>query len=227
MAAVTSSPSAPVPRRSFVERMAEIYHERQSLQLCCQHALNNLLQKKTFTKADLDRISVKLHSASMAMARDGGGGRPSAKRFFRQLFSFNQHRSVLGTGYYDVNVLEAALLNQGLDLEWFDMRRSVFEIDLEDDEDLEASSDSDSDSGAKLGRRLIGMIIHTPEDHWQSVRWFPVRDEETGQLVKEWWNLDSKLDFPTILGRAGRVKAWLDKRADVQILLVYSPMGHI
>ncbi len=37
----------------------------------------------------------------------------------------NPHRSVLGTGNYDVNVIMAALHSRGLAAVWWDKRRSV------------------------------------------------------------------------------------------------------
>jgi hypothetical protein len=33
-----------------------IYHERQSLQLCALHVINNLLQDRAMLKSDLDAI---------------------------------------------------------------------------------------------------------------------------------------------------------------------------
>ena len=43
-----------------MEEDTSVYHERQQLQLCALHVLNNLLQEqKAFTKADLDQICNK------------------------------------------------------------------------------------------------------------------------------------------------------------------------
>lgn len=81
----------------------KIYHERQTKQLCALHALNNLFQSpSTFSKQDLDAICKELSPDSRI---------------------FNPHRSVLGLGSYDVNVIIAALSKKGLDVVWFDKRK--------------------------------------------------------------------------------------------------------
>lgn len=80
----------------------KIYHERQSKQLCALHALNNLFQNPSFSKQDLDTLCKELA--------------PDHK-------IFNPHRSILGLGCYDVNVIIAALSKKDLDVVWFDKRK--------------------------------------------------------------------------------------------------------
>lgn len=80
-----------------------IYHERQSKQLCALHALNNLFQNpNAFTKQELDAICKELA--------------PDAR-------IFNPHRSVLGFGCYDINVIISALAKRNYDVLWFDKRK--------------------------------------------------------------------------------------------------------
>lgn len=81
----------------------EIYHERQSKQLCALHALNNLFQdKEAFTKKELDEICSELAPDSRL---------------------FNPHRSALGLGCYDINVIISALAKKGYEVIWFDKRK--------------------------------------------------------------------------------------------------------
>lgn len=81
----------------------QIYHERQSKQLCALHALNNLFQSpETFKKQDLDAICDELAPDSRI---------------------FNPHRSTFGLGCYDVNVIISALAKKGYDVLWFDRRK--------------------------------------------------------------------------------------------------------
>ena len=42
--------------RVSVEPDGNIYHEKQSRELCALHALNNLFQERVFTKRDFDNI---------------------------------------------------------------------------------------------------------------------------------------------------------------------------
>ncbi|GCB83781.1 hypothetical protein scyTo_0024460 [Scyliorhinus torazame] len=85
-----------------------LYHERQHLELCALHALNNLLQQLLFTQQQLDGLSGQLAPDSLV----------------------NPHRSLFGTGNYDVNVLMAALLTQGLAAIWWDKRKSLSSLVL-------------------------------------------------------------------------------------------------
>lgn len=81
----------------------QIYHERQSKQLCALHALNNLFQNQlTFKKEDLDAICKELAPDSRIT---------------------NPHRSTFGLGCYDVNVIISALSKKGFDVKWFDKRK--------------------------------------------------------------------------------------------------------
>ena len=80
----------------------DIYHERQVRQMCALHVLNNLFQdSKAFSKSQLDAICKELN--------------PSAW--------LNPHRSSLGLGNYDVNVIMMALQKKGFKTIWFDKRR--------------------------------------------------------------------------------------------------------
>ena len=93
---------------NFRKRMAtaavnDIYHERQSLQLCAMHVINNLLQAKEFSKNELDEICLDLAPDSYSW--------------------WNPHRSPLGWGNYDCNVIMVALQRRGFDTIWFDKRR--------------------------------------------------------------------------------------------------------
>uniref|UniRef100_A0A8U8C0V3 ubiquitinyl hydrolase 1 n=1 Tax=Geospiza parvula TaxID=87175 RepID=A0A8U8C0V3_GEOPR len=85
------------------------YHERQRRQLCALHALNNLLQRPWLSQASADRI---------CPPRLAPNSRP------------NPHRSLLGLGNYDVNVVMAALGMLGLAAVWWDKRREFLRAAL-------------------------------------------------------------------------------------------------
>lgn len=86
---------------SFIKN--SFYHEKQRKQLCLLHSLNNLFQKEKFNKHDLDKICEELDRSTW----------------------FNSHRSWLGLGDYDANVLMAALDKEGYTCTWFDSRLYV------------------------------------------------------------------------------------------------------
>ncbi|MBN3291593.1 TTY1B protein, partial [Polypterus senegalus] len=148
------------PPPIMCESAPEIFHEKQRLELCAIHALNNVLQERIFTKEAADEICKRLA--------------PECR--------VNPHRSFLGTGNYDVNVIMAALQSRGLAAVWWDKRRSVDLLHLD---------------------HILGFIMNIPSlvslgflslpfrrRHWIAVR-----------LVNEcYYNLDSKLKGPVRIG---------------------------
>ncbi|NXX20511.1 JOS2 protein, partial [Podargus strigoides] len=136
------------------------YHERQRLELCAVHALNNVLQRPHFTQEAADEICKRLA--------------PDAR--------LNPHRSLLGTGNYDVNVIMAALQSLELAAVWWDKRRSLERLVL---------------------GQILGFILNVPSQvslgfvalplrrkHWLAIR----------QLHGTYYNLDSKLRAPVAIG---------------------------
>lgn len=145
------------------------YHERQRLELCALHALNNLLQRPLFTRRHADEICKRLSPGSR----------------------FPHHRSLLGTGNYDVNVLMAALQGLGLAALWWDKRRSLERL---------------------APARLLGLILNVRSRvsllsvplplrrrHWLAVR----------QLRGTYYNLDSKLPAPEPIGGESQLREFL------------------
>lgn len=94
-----------------------IYHERQSVQLCLLHALNNLFQAPVYTKAMLDDVCVKFVAFTYLNYMHFYSLSPDSYSFL------NPHRSMLGLGNYDVNVLQAALQLRDYTAVWFDKRK--------------------------------------------------------------------------------------------------------
>ncbi|KAL1465659.1 hypothetical protein WDU94_005211 [Cyamophila willieti] len=156
-----------------------IYHEKQVKELCALHALNNLFQNpKTFSKADLDEICFNLAPQSWV----------------------NPHRSMLGLGNYDINVIMTALQNRGYETIWFDRRKDPICIDQS---------------------KVIGYILNIPSQfkigkyvptpikrrHWLSIR----------NINGIYYNLDSKLDQPEKIGREDHLVDYLqDILSDVE-----------
>ncbi|XP_055836734.1 josephin-like protein [Episyrphus balteatus] len=138
-----------------------IYHERQRRQLCALHALNNLFQSDIYTKAQLDEV---------------------CKNLSPQVW-INPHRSVLGLGDYDVNVIMTALQEKGCEAAWFDKRKDPACINFDE---------------------VVGFILNIPADYKfgyvtlpiKKRHWIAVRKIDDGQ----YYNLDSKLESPHCIG---------------------------
>lgn len=143
---------------------SDVYHERQRLALCGVHAVNNLLQKQRYKKADFD-------SACLQLAPDSSW--------------FNPHRSCLGIGNYDVNVVSLLLEQEGYMVKWHDQRQAI----------TTASLDSTKNS-------LTGILWNVPSNsllarltggrHWIAL----LLDSDN----KQWMNLDSALTQPKCVG---------------------------
>ncbi len=84
------------------EQSDEIYHERQRLQMCAVHAINNLFQDgSAINKATMNDICKNLSPDTY----------------------WNPHKSILGVGNYDVNAIMVVLGFRGYEIVWFDKRR--------------------------------------------------------------------------------------------------------
>ncbi|RHZ44574.1 hypothetical protein Glove_718g28 [Diversispora epigaea] len=162
------------------ESKQKIYHERQSFWFCGQHTLNNLLQMDVFGKSELDNIAIKL-----AEKTD-----PEVKSW--KCYFVNPHKSVLGFGNYDINVLDIALRAFDLEIQWFDDRKDIRTV----------VQFTDS--------TLFGLILNIPKTHyyfWNSYHWIAIKpihkkkDDDDNYVVDEEetvviYNLDSKLHKP-------------------------------
>ncbi|XP_018789525.1 PREDICTED: josephin-like protein [Bactrocera latifrons] len=138
-----------------------IYHERQTRQLCALHTLNNLFQgEQSYTKEQLDQICNDLS--------------PNVW--------INPHRSPLGLGNYDINVIMTALQLRNCEAVWFDKRKDPSCIDL---------------------NAIVGFILNVPSDYkfafvtlpLQKRHWIAVRC-----IDGKYYNLDSKLREPECIG---------------------------
>ncbi|XP_025905908.1 josephin-2, partial [Nothoprocta perdicaria] len=103
----------------------------------------------------------------------------------------NPHRSLLGTGNYDVNVIMAALQGLGLAAVWWDKRRPLERLAL---------------------GQIVGFILNVPSgvslgavslplrrQHWLAVR----------RLCGTYYNLDSKLEAPAPIGGDAELRSFL------------------
>uniref|UniRef100_A0A8C3ARB3 Josephin-2 n=1 Tax=Cyclopterus lumpus TaxID=8103 RepID=A0A8C3ARB3_CYCLU len=134
----------------------DVFHEKQRLELCAIHALNNVLQERVFTKETADDICKRLAPQCVV----------------------NPHRSVLGTGNYDVNVIMAALQSRELAAVWWDKRRTVQSLCMP---------------------KVQGFILNVPSRVSLGIVFLPLRRRHwlaVRQVNGQYYNLDSKLKSP-------------------------------
>ncbi|KAL3530854.1 hypothetical protein ACH5RR_010176 [Cinchona calisaya] len=171
----------------------EIYHEKQRLQFCLLHSLNNLFQEKdAFTRVDLNAIAERLDLDD-----------PNKGNWTPVSAIFKPHHNVL-TGNYDINVLIAALEEKGKRVVWHDRRTGVSTIDLE---------------GTK--NELMGIVLNVPVKKygglWRSRHWVALR-----RIDGVWYNLDSDFSTPYLYKDTAEVRHFLDYiiSTDAEVLLV-------
>ncbi|PAV69824.1 hypothetical protein WR25_26068 [Diploscapter pachys] len=156
-----------------------MYHERQTKQMCLVHALNALLQRKAYDAATLDEICYGLNESKW----------------------FNPHKSWVGLGNYDVNVLSVALEREGFQVVWFDVRLPADRINFDE---------------------VHAIIFNVPSKSiipfWSGRHWFTVLRNAEGKFV----NLDSKLSEPQPVADILQLCRQLlsNKHDSVQLLLV-------
>uniref|UniRef100_A0A2A4J3A8 Josephin-2 n=1 Tax=Heliothis virescens TaxID=7102 RepID=A0A2A4J3A8_HELVI len=152
-----------------------IYHEKQVKELCALHALNNLFQMRaTYSKSELDAICSRLS--------------PNVW--------INPHRSMLGLGNYDINVIMAALQKKGCEAVWFDKRKDPGCLDLSN---------------------ICGFILNVPSDYKLGFVMLPLRRRHwitIRQIQGNFYNLDSKLESPQLIGRSSDLIAYLKEQLD-------------
>ncbi|KAK1586250.1 hypothetical protein Q3G72_000541 [Acer saccharum] len=160
-----------------------IYHERQKLQFCLLHSLNNLFQQKdAFTRASLNEIAEKL------VLDD-----PDKQTWTPLSVVFKPHHNSL-TGNYDINVLIAALEGRGKAVVWRDHRNEAASIDLD-------GGDSST---------LMGIVINVPVTRyagiWKGRHWITLR-----KIDGVWYNLDSDFKSPCSFEDSEEVREFLDR----------------
>ena len=162
------------------------YHEHQHLQFCAVHSMNNLFQDGTAcSKQQLDAICRELNPHSL----------------------INPHKSILGIGNYDINVIMTFLSERGYDTVWFDVRKSVESIDLS------------NVFGILMNRtrtvKVLSKLVTVPFlKHWYVMR--KLKDDN-------YYNLDSKLTEPSYIGDEVKFRALLTselKKGVSHLLLV-------
>lgn len=177
-----------------------IYHERQAFgrQLCACHALNNLLQARLVTPADF-----------FGVARSLGGAAQSS--FF--------------WGNFDVNVLQQAALEAGIDLSYFDVRKAAEQggpldallregVDRDGGGGIDENGNGNENGGGSAplaAAALVGLLLNVPSRSlWGRLRgsrhWLALVPVDKG-----WTNLDSMLAQPQRLGGVEEAAAFLRK----------------
>ncbi|KAL5710410.1 ubiquitinyl hydrolase 1 [Ranunculus cassubicifolius] len=126
----------------------QIYHEKQKLQFCLIHALNNLFQEKDlFNRSELNTIAEKL------VLED------PIKQIWNPLSPiFKPHHNSL-TGNYDVNVLISALEGKGKKVTWHDRRNGAESIDF-----------------TRLMGIVINVSVKRFGGFWRSRHWVALRE---------------------------------------------------
>ncbi|XP_009402297.2 josephin-like protein isoform X1 [Musa acuminata AAA Group] len=165
-----------------------IYHEKQRLQFCLLHALNNLMQffvvkeKDSFRRAELDAIAEKL------LADD-----PFRSQWTPLSLIFKPHHNVF-TGNYDVNVLIAALESRRKRVVWHDRRNGASSINLAEES-------------------LLGIMLNIPVRRfggvWSGRHWVSLRN-----INGVWYNLDSDLASPVPFEHQEEMREFLNNVID-------------
>lgn len=169
----------------------KIYHERQSKQLCALHALNNLFQdSQAFTKHELDTICRDLSPDTRI---------------------FNPHRSLFGLGCYDVNVIIYALSRRGFEVIWFDKRKDLSCLNLENIFGLILNI-PDPPSGSFFA--IPFNTIPSQARFWSSQKhWITIK-----QVGSYYYNLDSKLDSPSCIGNKDDLLQYLRHKMPIDLV---------
>ncbi|XP_059474824.1 josephin-like protein [Neocloeon triangulifer] len=165
-----------------MNQQVNIYHERQCKELCALHALNNIFQKKNaFKQCDLDAICNSLAPKAWV----------------------NPHKSFLGLGNYDINVLSTALQRVGHEAVWFDKRKSPSCLNM---------------------NQVFGLILNIANETkfgpislpLNRRHWFAIKE-----INGDFYNLDSKLEEPLLIGKEAELIIYLKDQLSVADKLLF------
>lgn len=157
-----------------------IYHERQTLQRCALHAVNSLFQRQEFERYDFDEIARSLSPGKLVCP----------------------HKSVFGTGNYDVNVIMAALSSKNKRIEWWDRRKDPEEIPFDG---------------------IFGLIVNRQtrslKGLWKSKHWIGIHYRNG-----KFFNCDSNLPNPRKLKNKEELFEFLRKEIEGngEVLRIYN-----
>lgn len=158
------------------------------------HALNNLFQERGFSKQELDQICYSLSPDVW----------------------INPHKSLLGLGNYDINVIMAALQKRGREAVWFDKRRSVYLyvskimvilLQLSNFITTRNSCFYCRDPKCLCLDNIEGFILNVPTEYKLGFVLLPLKRRHWIALKKihgAFYNLDSKLDSPQLIGKVAK-----------------------
>lgn len=131
----------------------------------------------------------------------------------------NPHKSMLGLGQYDVNVIMSALQLRGFEAIWFDKRKYDITIHM----DREPFDHIHLNSYIFIFRdplcidtsHILGFIMNVPSEfkfgfivlpfrrrHWIAIR----------KIEQLFWNLDSKLNAPECIGDESDIITYLSNQ---------------
>eukprot|EP00667_Euglena_gracilis_P024498 EG_transcript_28221 len=155
-----------------------VYHERQRLAQCAVHALNGLFQARRFTPEQLDHIAYQLTPGPW--------------------LAINPHKSALGIGNYDVNVVEKALDDVGYTLRWVKPSEDPRMLPLDRGLGFLLNVAPEPDTlWAALVQRVSGVSAH-----WVAV----------ARVGPAWYNVDSKLAKPRPFRDVEDLCEWLSQQ---------------
>ncbi|CAI5454962.1 unnamed protein product [Caenorhabditis angaria] len=155
---------------------SDLYHEKQKLQHCLIHTLNNILQKKEFNVEKVNEICYSYDSSRW----------------------FNAHKSWIGLGNYDANILMGALQLHDMKVIWFDKRTPVSNIQF-----------------LAVNAIVFNIPCRTYIPFMNGRHWFAVLQKDG-----KFYNLDSKLDAPEIVENVSEYTENYLKSQNVEIMFV-------
>lgn len=121
----------------------------------------------------------------------------------------NPHKSLLGLGNYDINVIMAALQRRGREAVWFDKRRSVHSQIIVKNYNCKHNfywynSFCLRDPKCLRLDNIEGFILNVPTEYKLGFVLLPLKRRHWIALKKihgAFYNLDSKLDSPQLIGK--------------------------
>ncbi|EGC31969.1 hypothetical protein DICPUDRAFT_89426 [Dictyostelium purpureum] len=181
-----------------------LYFERQRKKLCGLHVINNFFQQEKYNQRKLDEIAYEIDISNRLI---------------------NPHKSFFGLGNYDANVLVHVFINNDYEIQWFDKRNALEEIDFN-----------------MLGGILINTVTFRIFGLYESRHWTIIKNmdnessitESTSSTINDPNNLnyvlfDSSNSKPIKISEKSKLinyLKYLQKNSKAELILIYKNPIH-
>lgn len=227
-------PAERVPSSTYYQQGDLVVHERQSLQLCAVHTINNLLQltnddrelpwfcgrysatstrREPTTQTEMDRIACELtHAEEALLSSTSSRGR----RGWWCSCCWNSNHRTLYYGNYSFETLEVALQQRQVTLEWFqpnaNTTTSLLNVSCDDSIVIGFVINAIEGGSSWQSVPMVGRQCCEPSRHWYAISRVRRSEYNNEEAAEDRWKvLDSDRSDEAIILPEDELREYLQQ----------------